>query len=65
MESESCRESAQWKLASQVLLSPPPVDSSLVCGLLSRGVASELSLSLEVPGVPEDGGEESYREQKY
>lgn len=32
-------------------------------GFLSRGVASELSLSLEVPGAPEGGGKESYREQ--
>ena len=34
-------------------------------GFLSRGAASELSLSLEAPGAPEGGGKESYREQKY
>ena len=34
-------------------------------GFLPGGAASESSLPLEVPGVPEGGGKEPYREQKY
>ena len=53
-------------LASRVAqgVSGPSSSCAKDRGLLSRGAASELSLSLEAPGAPEGGGKESYREQK-
>ena len=68
--SDLAAAAAQWKLASQVFVSSsywllPSLLKTKDRGFLSRGGASELSLSLEAPGASEGGGKESYREQKY